>query len=497
MSKIELKKIHSYFIVLLPYILCLIFFIAYSVLSVVRHNHYQSFGYDLGINDQIVWRYSTFQLPIATMSPLPDKVKLAEHVELIYALLAPFYWIWSARKMLLIVEAGVVCLAGIAVYLLAKKKGVNETGALGTLVAYLGFYGIQNVIWFDAHSASFAAAFLLWFIYFIEIKKKWLSVLFFFLAITAKENIGLLTCLTAFVLLIRSRDQRKLLLFFICASILYVGFIFLVFFPHIIKSEYIYANDSGILSNLNPVSMIDTIEKREAIWYSLLSFGFLPLLSPLSLLPFFADLATYFVVASDLPGAQGLFGQYRVTLVPFLVWASILAIVKYRMLNKWYVGVYLILTTILVQYVLHLPLSYLSKEWFWQEPKSVVTIENIRSKYLPGSASVVAQNNIVPHISHRDKIYSLYPEKKEFINNSPCGEKTCDWFRWYDSPTYLFVDTATDWDARHLLTDRQPFINGLINLEKEGIVEKYKVEGTTILYKVRKKPSSVSSLHNS
>ena len=55
----------------MPYIICFLFFVAYATLSIVRHNHYQSFGYDLGINDQLVWKYSTLQWPITTIDPFP------------------------------------------------------------------------------------------------------------------------------------------------------------------------------------------------------------------------------------------------------------------------------------------------------------------------------------------------------------------------------------------------------------------------------------------
>src|SRR5262249_21008165 len=95
---------------------------------------------------------------------------------------------------------------------------------------------------------------------------------------------------------------------------------------------------------------------------------------------------------------------------------------------------------------------------------------------------------ITPHISQRDKIYTLYPEKKTFTNTSVCGEKLCDWFRWDGNPKYLFVDTSDMWDARHLLIDRPLFLKGLTNIEKAGIVARYKEIGTTILYKINKNP---------
>lgn len=471
---------------LLPILICLLFFTAYTVLAFVRHDHYQSFGYDLGINDQTVWRYAHFELPLTTIDPFPDKLKLAEHVEIVYALISPFYWIWESRKMLLLVSNAWFCLSAIAVYKLAQKKKLSPRTGTALVFSYLGFYGVQNAVWADVHSASFGAAFLMWFLYFLETRRKKLSILFFFLAITAKENIGLLTFALSFVYFLKERS--KLFLFFMAASVVYVLFVFFIFFPHVMHVSYLYQNKGGIFSNLNPLSLVDTDEKRQVIWYSLLSFGFLPLFSPLYLIPALADLATYFVIASQLSGAQGLYGQYRISLAPLLIWATIGTLGMTKRFDKGYIGIYLVICTLVVQFVLHLPLSYLTKSWFWQEPPAVKSINRMKEAFLPQSASVVAQNNIVPHISHRDQIYSLYPEKKEFPKDSPCGETVCNWFRWYDHPQFLFVDISPEWDSRHLLEDRDMFVDGLTNLEKKNVISVYKRMGTTILYRVQKNP---------
>ena len=480
------NKLYARYKIILPVFICLLFFITYSTLSIVRHQHYQSFGYDLGINDQVVWRYSHFQLPLTTIDPFPTKTKLAEHVELVYALVAPFYWIWSSRRMLILVRTAWFCFSAVAVYLLAKNKGVNELVSLALTIGYLGFYGVQNDMWADVHSIDFAAGFLMWFIYFAEIKKKISSIAFFFLAITAVENIALLTFLASFVLFIKQRS--KLLIFFMLTSVAYLFFIYFIYFPHIAQVKYLFENHAGLFSNLNPITLVDTNENRQVFWYSLLSFGFMPLLSPLYLLPALGDLVTYFMFGKDLVGAQGLFGQYRITLTPFLVWASIITIGKYKKLNNWYIAAYLIVFTMLVQYVLHLPLSYLTKQWFWTEPPAVKNINTVIQNYLPVDASVVSQDNITPHISQRDKIYTLYPEKRIFSKDSPCGQIQCNWFRWDENPKFLIVDTSSDWDARHLLTDRPLFLNGLKNLEKAKVVTKYKVVGSTILYTVNENP---------
>jgi uncharacterized membrane protein len=390
--------------------------------------------------------------------------------------------------MLIIVRTAWFCSSALAVYLLAKKKNVTRSISLALMVTYLGFYGVQNDMWADVHSAEFAAGFLMWFIYFLEIKKKLTAMIFFFLAILTKENIALLTFFSSLVMFINKKS--KLLVFFMSVSILYLLFIYFIYFPYIVHMKYLYANPGGLFSNLNPISLVDTSDNRQVIWYSLLSFGFLPLLSPLYLIPALGDLVTYFMFGSSIGGAQGLFGQYRITLTPFLLWATIISIAQRKWLNNVFTSIYLIVAVLIVQLLLHLPLSYLTKSWFWTEAPAVKNINIVIHQYLPRTASVVSQNNITSHISQRDKIYTLYPEKKTFSKNSPCGQTTCNWFRWFDNPEFLIVDTASNWDTRHLLTDRHLFFNGITNLEKAKVITRYKQIGTTILYKVNENPDS-------
>ena len=184
---------HRNFPLIFAIFLCVSFFLAYSTLSVVRHNHYGSFGYDLGINNQVVWRYSTFQPPIATTAPYPDKPKLVTHVEVIYALIAPAYWIWSTARMLLLVEAAFLIAGGMAIFLLARDRKLTAPVSMSILFSYLTFFGLQNAMWFDVHSASFGAAFISWLVYFLHKNHRVGVVIFFLVAITAKENIAFIT----------------------------------------------------------------------------------------------------------------------------------------------------------------------------------------------------------------------------------------------------------------------------------------------------------------
>lgn len=473
---------------LLPYTICLVFFIAYSTLSIVRHTHYQSYGFDLGINDHITWEYSRLHPPTTTIDHVPFTSKLDVHVEIVYALLSPFYWIWSDARTLLLLQAGIVSFSSLAVYFLAKTYKLPEWSSLALLIVSLSFYGVQNALWFDVHSAPFGAAFLGWFIYFLVKRNTRWAIISFLLAITAKENIAGITFLISIVYFLQTRQKTGL--YFAGVSLIYLAFIFGVYFPHFVSGGYRFANEGGLFSKLHPSLMYDTADKQQVYWYSLLSFGFLPLLSPLYLIPVLGNLASYFILGSNVSTAQGLFLQYRIGLTPLLAWGTIVSMSRFKILQTKYITIYLLTSVFLVQYLLHLPLSYLAKSWFWEKPSEVNDINTVIT-YIPQNAAVVSQNNITPHVSERYYIFTLYPVKKEFQDESPCGETTCDWFRWTGNPEYLIANPSPVWDTRHLLTDPESFQKGLINLEKAGILEKYKEVNKAVVYKVIRNPEEI------
>jgi uncharacterized membrane protein len=466
-------------------VICLLFFFAYATLSVIRHLHFGSFGFDLGISDQIVWKYSQLQAPITTVQAYPFTSIFTDHIEFIYILIAPFYWLFNNALTLLLLQSFIVTTSAIPIYLLAKKKGLSKLLGLAIVVSYLMFYGIQNALWFDVHSLSFGAAFLAWFIYFLEARHTRWAIIAFLLAIGCKEDIALLTGIISFVYLLQRRDKVSLALTLL--SGVYLFTIFYIYFPYFTQDGYRYAGEKGIFGDVKPTYFYDTAEKREVMFYSLAWFGFLPLLAPLYLLPALGDLSHYFVFANSLNAAQGFFMHYRVTLAPLLVLPLIIAISRFKRLQNNIVAGGILLLALFFQYYLHLPLSYLTKQWFWHEPASVANIKSILTQ-IPSDASVVSQNNITPHVSHRDLLFTLYPTTKDFSDNSPCEDKTCRWFRWEGNPQYMVVDTSGDWDIRHLLANREEYISGLQNLEKAKVIEKYKQKGDTVLYKVLKRP---------
>lgn len=470
----------------LPLILIIIVFsIFYSLLSLVRHQHYNSFGYDLGIDDQIVWKYSQGKIPVTTIDDVPYWLSLQNHLELVYLFLAPFYWLWNNVSTLLVLQSLFFVISAVPVFLLARHYHLKNSVSYALVLAYLIFFGVQNALWFDAHSSPFGTAFLMWFIYYLEKKNLAAVLIFLVFTMTSKEHFAFLTFLVCLVSYLKKRD--KLFVIAGMISLIYLFLIFGFYFPRFNNGAYHYGPNTGLFSGFDLSYLIDTLEKKQVFLFSLLSFGFLPLLSPLALIPFFGDLASYFILGRNVYTAQGLFLHYRIELAPLLVWPAIKALSQYKILNRKSLAVYLLVCTFFLQYYLHLPLSYLSKSWFWHESSAVDNIDALINT-VPKNSAVVSQNNITPHLSHRDEIFTLWPQMKTFKNNSPCRLDECNWFSWGGNPRYLVVDLSPQWDIRHLLSNREEFIAGVYNLKKAGLIKEEKRIGNAYLYKIIRKP---------
>jgi len=469
------------------YLISTLFFILYATLSLVRHNHFLSV-YDLSVVDQIMWKYSRFLQPTTTIHAYTNTLIFTDHIEFIYLFLSPLYWVWNDVRMLILAQAFFISFSVVPIYLLATEKKLQSFLKFSLATSYLLFFGIQNAMWHDVHSLVFGASFLAWFIYFLDIKKTKWAFLFFFLTIFCKEDLAFVTFFVSLVYAVKYKDKETMS--FILLSILYLFLVFFIYYPHFTHDGYRFESKNGFFSSMQASNYINTPAKRETFFYSLAWFGFLPLFSPLYLLAAFADITHYFILGQTVQTAQGIELHYRVTLAPLLALPTIYTLSKVKKLNTVVTGIYLLVCAAVIQYYLHLPLSYLAKSWFWHTPASVSSIHAVLM-FLPNDASVVSEPNITPHIGHRVTIYTLWSTTKSFQQNSPCGKPLCPWFHWSGSPTYLIADTSSDWDIRELFQDSPQFHEALVSLTNMGVIKVYKQHGTAILFKVLKNPDSI------
>ena len=395
----------------------LLFTTLYSLLSVVRHNHFQSQGNDFSIYDQALWLYSRFEAPYSTVT---FKLDLADRFRPIMLAISTVYWFAENERVLLVLQAVVLSAAVFPIWLLASKK---LPAALALLVAflYLDFIGIGAANAFDFHEMAFLPLFLGFLFYFLE-REKWRAYfMMVLLSLSVREHVGFLVATLGFYILAVKRNPT------IAAITFFLGLAWSILSIAVVMpalGQTYYASFLGRGESLGEAlltywrspllafnSFFTPFEKVETLFWSLFSFGLMPIfglaLAPTILFQFasrFLDLAH--------PIRWTLFFHYSVELAVILAVATISGLgfllgklAKYRQVASL-LFIFLAGTHLISNVVLDAPLKNLLKIQFWQEQPWMQDTRLVLSM-VPTNASVESQNNLLPHLSHRREIYIL------------------------------------------------------------------------------------------
>ena len=122
------------------WIFILIFIVIFSYLSIKRYRTLNSYYYDLGIMNQVV--YNTLRgrfLEMTNQDLKRNTSRLAIHFDPILALFAPFYKIYPGPEVLLIGQAIILGLGAWAVFLIAEKVLKDSSTSPSTRFARSGF----------------------------------------------------------------------------------------------------------------------------------------------------------------------------------------------------------------------------------------------------------------------------------------------------------------------------------------------------------------------
>ena len=349
---IELLRKYKFTIIL--GILIIGYILYFSFFTILRYRTLYASYYDLGIMNQVVFNtYRAFvegdvsRIFEMTNTIGPEQIKrMAIHNDLLLGFLALFYFIFADPSTLLVIQAIVVGLGAVFIYLIAvqvfsKNKRKNLL-ALAVAFSYLLYPPLQRANQFEFHSVTLATTFLLGMFYF-WMKKRYVWMFFFlFLSLISKEQIAFTTVFFGFFAFMVSRKRNKELAV-IMVSIGWFLFSFLVVIPYFRGSEHFaieYFSDFGdspikviigILSN--PISVGTYIFSSGAFKYynSLLGpVGFLSLLSPLHLLIAAPEFAINLL--SKNPNMRNIIYHYTAVITPFIFISAIYGV--NRLLNS-------------------------------------------------------------------------------------------------------------------------------------------------------------------
>lgn len=453
--------------------------ILYATLSILRHNHFQSGGFDLGLYDQSVWQFSRFLSPYNTVK---DRIIFGDHLVLTLPLLSPFFYIWNDVRMLLIIQAFAVAVSAIPLYLVAVKRTASRLAAWVVTILYSLFFGIQFGIFFDFHPILLGVSLLSFLCYTIEYQKKRMFWVIFVLCLLTQENMGLAVACIGFVYIFR-KGFRRISLVMIVIGLLYSAAalkISALFSP--VGYEYMPDIPKSIPDFLT--RLFDSEEKRLTWLYSYSWFSFLPIFSPGSVMAVVADLSQYFVTGSAFSRMWSPFMHHRAILSIFLT-LGLLDVLAF--LSKWkrmlvIVSCMLLIVACFCQYHFHFSLNKLAKAEYWKEES---WMDNTRQllNLVPKDGSVATQQSLVPHLSHRKEIYLIYPRQHD-IAGEPCGQSLCWWLDWAGNPDYLVVDTRPDQWLTQILETNENWQSAIANMEKTGKIVLEEQVGDAKMYRI-------------
>ena len=178
--------------------------VAYAVYAVLRHLHYESKAFDMGIYDQVVWFWSRFQLPANTIQDFPHE--LGDHFSPVYALFAPSYWIHSGPIGPLIGQAILIGISIVGVDRVARRR-LGAWGGLAVAAGYALSWGVWAAVDWDFHETAFAAALLPWAIDAADEMRWRRCALLLAALLLVKEDMGLVVA--AFGLWLLTRGCRR------------------------------------------------------------------------------------------------------------------------------------------------------------------------------------------------------------------------------------------------------------------------------------------------
>ena len=392
--------------------------VGYAVAAIHRHNRFGSNGYDLGIYDQMVWGYSHFDVAIPN-TVLRTPTLMIDHFQPILFVLAPLYWIWEDARMLLIAQALLVAAASLPVFLWARAR-LGARPALLFQTAYLVFFGVLGGVIYDFHEAAFAAPILALALYAMLDRRDGLLLAAVALALLTKENLALTVAALGLYIALAQRRWRLGVPIAI-ASLAWFVVVFEWVLPAIADAPYanwfypeLGPDPGSALKHvvLHPVDSLQLFVTPEAKRTGLLNLFapwlFLPLGSPIALIAV-PTLAERFLAAKPAFWAQGF--HYSLVLAPILAFAAVDAAARLgnrlsgraRAIVPVALAAAVVLAGLYFSFVRLRPLDELGR---YTTPTHAAEIRECLDT-IPPEASVAATSALVPHLSHRQRVYVL------------------------------------------------------------------------------------------
>ncbi len=398
--------------------LATVYFLVYSTLAVLRHESYHSFGFDLGLFNQVFWNTTQGRLFESTMSqalPIPHSL-LGDHFSPVFLLLMPFYFAFPHPETLLVTQTLALALGAWPVYLLARLKLPAGYAPLWVLAYFLSI-PLAYINLYDFHEVAFSVAPLGFAFYFLERGRRgWFLVSLVF-TFFVKEEMALIGAGFGAYVLLGKRDW-KLGLGVLAGSLLAFAALIQLAIPFFaagraypyIQGRYADVGGSprGILATLltDPLRIaralleINKLEFLVAIFGPVVGLSALAGWASLLLLPTLG-----YLLLSNYSPQYDFTSQYSAPLIPLVVGTSILALAGLRQSAQGPVMIAVVASSLLFSW------AYGAMPFSRKFDPSQFSTQSRYAAFVPQLAQIApdarvsAENGFPSHLSERRYIY--------------------------------------------------------------------------------------------
>jgi uncharacterized membrane protein len=442
------------------------FFIADQTLL---HLAYRTHAEDLGIMDQALWTathpqgnffHQTICDIVGDTNCLGNIPRTAIHFEPILAFVGVVFAIIPSPLTLLTIQALVVASGAFPAYWIASRRLQSHLAGIAFAALYLSYPALQAAVAADFHAVTLSAALVLFALYFMVSRNNvglWIACI---LAMMTKEEVPLLVLMIGLSIALLQRRWR-LGLWLAGVAVAYLGLALLVLHlssplghsptagrysylgaTPLQAAKYVLTHPLQVIRNdLFSPDRVDYLRKLLA------PSAYLALLSPLTLLIAVPELAIN-LLSSDPLMHSGI-SQYNADIVPVLLVAAIESVALLMSVAAWYVSILpadtrewlgsgvararrslpgwlarrvlaplpRVVLAAVVAFALLLGYheahgrgqTLLTTGFHWPQVTAHAQLANSFLPLIPANASVSAQTDLVPHLSHRAQIY-LFPD---------------------------------------------------------------------------------------
>ena len=404
--------------------LALIYFMLYSILSVLRHVTYHSFGPDLGIFDQVFWNTTQGRFFESTMSlglPQPHSY-FADHFSPVYLLLLPAYALIPRPETLLVIQTLFLALGVWPIYLLARLKLEPGFQRLVWVLAYFLFLPVAFINLFDFHELALVVLPLGFALYFLERRQLMPFILSLLATFLVKEELPLVGIAFGAYLILSKRNLRwglgvlggSVAAFLVIVQLIIPAFAGGVAANFTARIGYRYAELGATPQQIvttaltHPGRDLGLIVQPQKLKFVLGIFG--PVLGLSAIAGFAAILllpTLALLLLSNYAPQYSFTSHYAAPLIALVIGTSILGFARLPMSWQGPVALAVLASSFAFSYLFgDLPFSrHFDWHMFLTEPRYPAFAGQLSR--IPASASVAAENNLTPHLSHRRFIYNL------------------------------------------------------------------------------------------